>query len=192
MAKPNESGADVQFGLAFYAHDTRSKKTYVGGGNIFDSRPFGFQNGVVSRHDIAGIWVAFFSRCQRYRCRQEAPPPTDETYVAVLLETLISINGTKAEPVKGVTVQGITFRDAADITMNPWGVPSGGDWGLYRGGAIFVEGAEDITIQHNTLTRLDGNGVFVSGYTRNVNITDSEFSWVPTTLSIRNRLPSTS
>ena len=25
-------------------------------------------NGDVSRHDIAGIWVAFFSRCQRYRC----------------------------------------------------------------------------------------------------------------------------
>ena len=22
----------------------------------------------VSRHDIAGIWVAFFLRCQRYRC----------------------------------------------------------------------------------------------------------------------------
>ena len=60
-------------------------------------------------------------------------------------------------------------------------------------GAIFVEGAEDITIQHNTLTRLDGNGVFVSGYTRNVNITDSEFSWVPTTRHFydRKRLPST-
>ena len=27
------------------------------------------KNGV-SRHDIAGIWVAFFSRCQRYRCQQ--------------------------------------------------------------------------------------------------------------------------
>ena len=26
--------------------------------------------GAVSRHDIAGIWVAFFSRCQRYRCGQ--------------------------------------------------------------------------------------------------------------------------
>ena len=25
----------------------------------------------VSRHDLAGIWVAFFSRCQRYRCGQE-------------------------------------------------------------------------------------------------------------------------
>lgn len=32
----------------------------------------------------------------------------------MLLETLISINGTKAAPVKDVTVQGVTFRDAAD------------------------------------------------------------------------------
>ena len=86
-----------------------------------------------------------------------------DSYVAVVLETLISINGTKKDPVRGVTVQGITFRDAADITMNPWGVPSGGDWGLYRGGAIFVEGAEDVTIQHNTLTRLDGNGAWKHG-----------------------------
>ena len=29
---------------------------------------------VVSGHDIAGIWVAFFSRCQRYRCRQDLAP----------------------------------------------------------------------------------------------------------------------
>jgi len=62
--------------------------------------------------------------------------------------------------------------------MNPWAVPSGGDWGLYRGGAIFIEGAESITVQHNTLTRLDGNGIFVSGYTRDVTIADNEFSWI--------------
>ena len=29
------------------------------------------KGGTVSCHDIAGIWVAFFSRCQRYRCGQE-------------------------------------------------------------------------------------------------------------------------
>ena len=28
----------------------------------------------VRRHGIAGIWVAFFSRCQRYRCRQGTAP----------------------------------------------------------------------------------------------------------------------
>ena len=26
----------------------------------------------MSRHDIAAIWVAFFSRCQRYRCGQDS------------------------------------------------------------------------------------------------------------------------
>ena len=26
------------------------------------------------RYYIAGIWVAFFSRCQRYRCRQDLAP----------------------------------------------------------------------------------------------------------------------
>ena len=29
---------------------------------------FVFTSDHVSRHDIARIWVAFFSRCQRYRC----------------------------------------------------------------------------------------------------------------------------
>ena len=49
---------------------------------------------------------------------------------------------------------------------------------MYRGGAIFIEGAENITVQHNHLTRLDGNGVFVSGYTRDVTIAENEFSWI--------------
>jgi len=83
-----------------------------------------------------------------------------------------------AKPVKDITVQGLKFRDAADITMIPWGVPSGGDWGLFRGGAIFIEGAESITIDSNLLQRLDGNGVFVSGYTRNVTISNNEFAWI--------------
>ena len=29
----------------------------------------------MSRHDIAGIWVAFFQECQQYRCGQEACEP---------------------------------------------------------------------------------------------------------------------
>ena len=50
---------------------------------------------VVSGHDIAGIWVAFFSRCQRYRCRQDDSPiidcrnSDDEAFMEIQGETNI-------------------------------------------------------------------------------------------------------
>jgi hypothetical protein len=52
-------------------------------------------------------------------------------------------------------------------------VPSGGDWGLYRGGAIFIEGCEGCQVTHCLFERIDGNGVLVSGYNRNVKVSGS-------------------
>ena len=105
-------------------------------------------------------------------------PPATENLVVVQLETLISINATMAAPAKDITVTGINLRDTADVTMEPWGVPSGGDWGLYRGGAIFIEGCEGCAVTHCLFERIDGNGIFVSGYTRHVKMTDNEFAWI--------------
>jgi hypothetical protein len=62
--------------------------------------------------------------------------------------------------------------------MAAHGIPSGGDWGLSRLGAILVSGAERMTIANNTFSRLDGNGVMLSGYTRNVTIDGNEFVWM--------------
>ena len=42
---------------------------------------------LVSCHNIAGIWVTFFSRCQRYGCRQE---PLELFVLAMLLLALLS------------------------------------------------------------------------------------------------------
>jgi hypothetical protein len=77
----------------------------------------------------------------------DTAPPTD-TYVTVTLKTLFSVKGevdavggTSYAPTKvvsDITFQGIKFRDAADIAMEPWGVPSGGDWALHRGGRVCV------------------------------------------------------
>jgi hypothetical protein len=46
--------------------------------------------------------------------------------VAGKLQTLISANSTMSDPITNITIQGLSFRDAADTTMEPWGVPSGG------------------------------------------------------------------
>jgi len=117
-------------------------------------------------------------------------PPTEEL-VAVQLKTLFSLVGevedrgaaaksrfAPSKVVRDVTIEGIGFRDAADISMEAWGVPSGGDWGLHRGGAIFLENTENCTVAHSQFVRLDGNVIFLSGYNRNATVRDNEFSWI--------------
>ena len=42
--------------------------------------------------------------------------------------TAVATAATMEHPIQNVTIQGLHFRDAADTTMEPWGVPSGGDW----------------------------------------------------------------
>jgi hypothetical protein len=44
------------------------------------------------------------------------------------------------------------------------GVCSGGDWSLFRGGAIHLEGTENITLSEGLYKRLDGNAIFLSGH----------------------------
>jgi hypothetical protein len=49
----------------------------------------------------------------------------------------------------------------------------------YRaGGALFIEGAENITVHNNAFKRVDGNALFISGYTRDVQILENDFSFI--------------
>ena len=47
------------------------------------------------------------------------------------------------------------------------GLPSGGDWGLERLGAVRLQGTESVTITGCLFTTLDGNAVFLDGYVDN-------------------------
>ena len=88
-----------------------------------------------------------------------------------------------ATPVKNIKIQGLTIRDAAftylgtDEASRHW-LPSEGDWALQRSGAVTIEGAEAITIHQNQITRCDGNGIFLGGYTRAVNITGNDLNYI--------------
>merc|ERR1740120_688721 len=62
--------------------------------------------------------------------------------------------------------------------MDPHGMPSGGDWALQRSGALFFEGTERVTIDRCLVTGVDGNGIFISGYNRNLSVQNSELAWI--------------
>ena len=81
-------------------------------------------------------------------------------------------------PAHHIAIQGITLRDTAYTYFDPHGLPSGGDWALQKQGAVTIVGSENITVDGCLFTRLDGNGVFVGGYNRNLSLTRNEFAFI--------------
>jgi len=106
-----------------------------------------------------------------------APPSPTLELAAPTLMTLLQVNATQANPVKGLTIQGIGFRDAAPTFLEPHGIPSGGDWALERMGALFFEGTVDLKVAGCQFQRLDGNGLMLSGFNRYASILENHFAW---------------
>jgi hypothetical protein len=90
-----------------------------------------------------------------------------------MLETLVSM-----ENAHNVSIINVNFRDAAPTFMGEWSAPSGGDWALHRGGAIFLQNVSYILIRDCIFRRIDGNAIFLSGKTWHVTIQRSDFEWI--------------
>jgi hypothetical protein len=106
------------------------------------------------------------------------PPPSDGSLVAVQLQVLFNATGSQHDPVANVSFLGLGFRDTAGTLLEPHGMPSSGDWALQRSAAIFLEGGVNATIDGCTFERLDGLGVFLSGFHRGAVVQRSEFAWL--------------
>jgi hypothetical protein len=98
--------------------------------------------------------------------------------VATNLQTLIKLEGTMDDPVEGIEIRGLGFRDAAKTYMEQWSAPSGGDWALHRGGAIHLEGSKGVKILDSYFHRLDGNAVMLGGYNYRTKIARCDFAWI--------------
>jgi hypothetical protein len=107
----------------------------------------------------------------------ETNPTGDEQWVATKTRVIFNVSGSMSHPVKGVTVRGLTIRDARLTYLDPHGMPSGGDWALQRSGAVLLQGTERVTVADCLFTRNDGNGVLLSLYNRNTTISGNEVSW---------------
>jgi len=92
------------------------------------------------------------------------------TIEVVGLRNLVEFVGTPAQPVKFVTLRGITFRHAARTFMENREPMLRTDWTIYRGGAVLFNGAEDCAIADCDFDQLGGNSIFVNDYNRRLNI----------------------
>ncbi|MEP4077223.1 right-handed parallel beta-helix repeat-containing protein [Haloferula sp.] len=86
----------------------------------------------------------------------------------VRLHHLIEFKGSEAKPVKHITLQGFVVRHAARTFMDCKEPLLRSDWAIYRGGAYFLTGTENIQILDSEFDQVGGNAIFVNNYNRNV------------------------
>jgi hypothetical protein len=91
-------------------------------------------------------------------------------FEGVVLKNLIQITGNEQHPVKNITIEGIRFQHTQRTLFEKYEPLLRSDWTIYRGAAIFFEGAKDCALNNCEFTNLGGNVVFVSRYNRNITI----------------------
>lgn len=102
-------------------------------------------------------------------------PPTNvdintATIEVSRLKHIIEIQGISNQPVKHINIEGLTFAHTSQTFMLTTEPLLRSDWMVYRGGALLLDGTEDIQITNNNFYDLGGNAIFVSNYNRKVNI----------------------
>ena len=95
---------------------------------------------------------------------------------ATRLRMLVEFRGDETNPVKWITLRGLTFRQAARTVMDTREPLLRTDWAIYRGGAIFFNGAEECALEDGFIDQVGGNAVFVNNYNRRVAIRGTQIA----------------
>jgi len=151
-----------------------NKLIYQGGWQ--NNRPSGmhkdhrFVENIFEELDAVNEWFLDTKKHLLYFC----PPPGLDlgkaTFEAARLKHLVEFRGTQQAPVRFVSFKGLTFRHAARTFMETKEPLLRSDWTIYRGGALFFNGAEDCTVADCLIDQVGGNAVFVNNYNRRIAI----------------------
>ncbi|MEK6239363.1 MAG: right-handed parallel beta-helix repeat-containing protein, partial [Planctomycetales bacterium] len=94
------------------------------------------------------------------------------------LKHLFEFQGSLSNPVKFVTLRGLTMRHARRTFMEIKEPLLRSDWCIYRGGAVLMDGVEDCAISDCEIDGVGGNAIFVSNYARRVQVTGCKIAEV--------------
>jgi len=90
-----------------------------------------------------------------------------------LQQRVIQFIGTNEKTVHHIALRGLWIAHAASTYFEPYSPAGMGDYTIQRGGAVYLEGAEDVTVDRCSLEGNNGNGFYVNGHARRVLLTNS-------------------
>ena len=134
-----------------------------------------FIENIFEELDSPGEWY-YDSKETLYYMPENDEELIDAVYEVVCLKNLITIQGTQDNPVKYLEFRNLNFRHAMRTFMEPMEPILRSDWCIYRGGAIYLEGTENISIHGCSIVDVGGNAVTVSNYNRYTMIKNCEIT----------------
>ena len=103
------------------------------------------------------------------------PPSPELELIATVQKRVVTVLGDARRPVSHFTLANVTIAHSAATYLDPFEVPSGGDWAIHRGGAVFVDRAVDVGVSGCTFDQVDGSGVMLSRHVRNSSVSANSF-----------------
>ena len=91
------------------------------------------------------------------------------------LNHIFEFNGEEQCPVQNIEISGIEFINTNRTFMETKEPLLRSDWAIYRGGAILFNGAKNCRIEGCDFNHIGGNGIFVSKFNQNIQISNCHF-----------------
>ena len=139
---------------------------------IYANMPFYVEN-VLEELDSPGEWFLDVREGKLYYMPAQGVDLKTAVVEPALVERVVQFLGTTAKPVHHITLRGIWIAQAAPTFFQPYSPAGMGDYTIHRGGAVFLEGAEDVTVDRCSLEGNSGNGFYVNCHARRVKLTNS-------------------
>ena len=99
--------------------------------------------------------------------------PNTASFSISNLTDILHITGNSSQPVKNIQIKQITFTQTARSFMLTKEPLLRSDWTIYRGGAILLDGTENIVISDCNFHELGGNAIFMSNFNKNNKVKDN-------------------
>ncbi len=135
-----------------------------------------FVENVFEELDAPGEWFLDWRKSTLYFWPPKDVDLAKAAIEVAVLKHLFEFEGSTEEPVRFITLRGLTLKHTVRTFMEIKEPLLRSDWCIYRGGGVLLDGVEDCAIDDCTLDGLGGNGIFVSNYARRVEVTACKIS----------------
>jgi hypothetical protein len=126
--------------------------------------------------DAPGEWFYKAAEATLYYYPLPGEDVAKASFESPQLRRLIEMRGSASNPVCHITIEGIGLTQTRRTFMEKYEPLLRSDWTIYRGAAVFIEGAEHCALKNCDLYNLGGNAVFFSNYNRYCEISGSHLT----------------